>query len=208
MIGNDIVDLNLAHQESNWQRPRFLDKLFTKQERQFIKTSADKETAVWLLWSRKESAYKIIARLLQKRFFAPKKIAHTHLGKLSQETAAVLAFQQYSIRTNTLISDHCIHTIAQLDTQEELRTKNQGFPSQQITADCFTVSQDHQQQSHATRKQLLNNYSEMTNLPVSELSIQKDEWNIPHLYHQNQQQKTVISLAHHGQYGGYALLRS
>ena len=32
MIGNDIVDLKQAAKDSNWQRPRFLDKVFTKHE--------------------------------------------------------------------------------------------------------------------------------------------------------------------------------
>ena len=32
MIGNDIVDLNLAKTESNWQRKGFLEKQFTDSE--------------------------------------------------------------------------------------------------------------------------------------------------------------------------------
>ena len=33
MIGNDIVDLDLARTQSNWQRKGFLDKIFTKKEK-------------------------------------------------------------------------------------------------------------------------------------------------------------------------------
>ena len=32
MVGNDIVDLAEAKKASNWQRPRFLEKLFTPNE--------------------------------------------------------------------------------------------------------------------------------------------------------------------------------
>ena len=32
MIGNDIVDLNLAKTQSNWQRKGFLERQFTKKE--------------------------------------------------------------------------------------------------------------------------------------------------------------------------------
>ena len=35
MIGNDIVDLDLARKESNWKRKGFLDKIFSLQEQQF-----------------------------------------------------------------------------------------------------------------------------------------------------------------------------
>ena len=37
-IGNDIVDLNLAKTESNWQRKGFLEKQFTQKEQEEILT--------------------------------------------------------------------------------------------------------------------------------------------------------------------------
>ena len=36
MIGNDVIDLALAKIESNWQRSRFLAKIFTKKEQEII----------------------------------------------------------------------------------------------------------------------------------------------------------------------------
>ncbi|MEM0543609.1 4'-phosphopantetheinyl transferase superfamily protein [Flavobacterium sp. j3] len=72
MIGNDIVDLKLAHQESNWQRKGFLAKLFTAHEQQLILSSCTPESMVWNLWSRKEAAYKIYNRLSGQRVFNPK----------------------------------------------------------------------------------------------------------------------------------------
>ena len=39
MIGNDLVDLKVASVESNWKRPRFLDKVFTIEEQQLIMNS-------------------------------------------------------------------------------------------------------------------------------------------------------------------------
>ena len=32
MIGNDIIDLDVAKTESNWKRKGFLDKIFTANE--------------------------------------------------------------------------------------------------------------------------------------------------------------------------------
>ena len=71
MIGNDIVDLALAKKESNWQRNRFLDKIFTKNEQQLILNDANPEIIVWNLWSRKEAAYKIYNRETGIRGFFP-----------------------------------------------------------------------------------------------------------------------------------------
>ena len=39
MIGNDIIDLSLAAIQSNWQRAGFLEKQFTKKEREYILNS-------------------------------------------------------------------------------------------------------------------------------------------------------------------------
>lgn len=71
MIGNDIVDLALAQQESNWQRKGFLHKLFTANEQHLILNSCNPELMVWNLWSRKEACYKIYNRQSSIRLFNP-----------------------------------------------------------------------------------------------------------------------------------------
>ncbi|HEU0136211.1 MAG TPA: 4'-phosphopantetheinyl transferase superfamily protein [Flavobacterium sp.] len=62
MIGNDVVDLALATTESNWRRTGFLQKLFTEKEQRHILASDSPDIAVWTLWSKKESVYKIYNR--------------------------------------------------------------------------------------------------------------------------------------------------
>ena len=69
MIGNDVVDLNLAKTQSNWERKGFLGKIFTKKEQEFIFNTKSSFEMVWLLWSMKESAYKIYFKKHSVRFF-------------------------------------------------------------------------------------------------------------------------------------------
>ena len=71
MIGNDIIDLHLAEQESNIRRRGFLDKLFLPAEQDIIAAAAQPAAMVWLLWSCKEAVYKIIHRYSRKRLYAP-----------------------------------------------------------------------------------------------------------------------------------------
>lgn len=71
MIGNDIVDLALAKKESNWQRPGFLEKIFTIKEQLLILNAENPEIMVWNLWSRKEAAYKIYNRQTGIRSYMP-----------------------------------------------------------------------------------------------------------------------------------------
>ena len=71
LIGNDIVDLMVAAQESNWKRKGFLKKIFTEEEQLLIMSSQQPEVTLWLLWSMKEAAYKIYSRQWGIRSFAP-----------------------------------------------------------------------------------------------------------------------------------------
>lgn len=72
MIGNDIVDLQLARTQSNWQRPRFLEKVCTNSEVKYILNSENQELAFWKVWTIKESAYKIWNRKTNVKVFNPK----------------------------------------------------------------------------------------------------------------------------------------
>ena len=101
MIGNDIVDLHYAKHQSNWQRRGFLDKLFTESEQVFIRNANDSEKVVWLFWSMKESAYKIIARQEKCSFYAPK---NAHLGTWPQVSIFVFFVKFLTIRWQVLTS--------------------------------------------------------------------------------------------------------
>ena len=63
MLGNDIIDINETRRTTNWERPRFIEKIFTFKEQRMITKSADPFTTVWHLWSMKESAYKVFINL-------------------------------------------------------------------------------------------------------------------------------------------------
>ncbi len=49
MIGNDVIDLELAKKESNWKRKGFLTKLFTSFEQELIAKATNQEEMVWML---------------------------------------------------------------------------------------------------------------------------------------------------------------
>jgi hypothetical protein len=104
VIGNDIIDLDLAMQESHWQRPGYLDKIFTPEEQSMIAHAEDSTLMVWLLWSRKEAVYKIINRLSHVRTYAPLKY------QCSKENFVTCEGRLYPFKTSH--TGNCIHTIA------------------------------------------------------------------------------------------------
>jgi phosphopantetheinyl transferase (holo-ACP synthase) len=198
MIGNDIVDLQVAKKESNWNRPRFLQKVFTTEEREYINRAPDKNKAVWLLWSKKESAYKIIVRHLQKRFFAPKELMNTidttdchnyqlkHLG--------LVTFGKYLIHTRSTITNRYIHTIAQ---------EHNDFTN--LNVDCFSIDKNEYPAQHqTTHHRVIQHYSKMTQSSAN-FKIRKSALKVPSLYAGDKKLKVHISTSHHGNYGGFAL---
>ena len=113
MIGNDIVDLALAKKESNWQRNRFLDKIFTKNEQQIILNDANPEIMVWNLWSRKEAAYKIYNRETGIRGFFPLQLECFY----ENATFGTVSIKAKIYFTQSKIENDSIYTIAVLEKE-------------------------------------------------------------------------------------------
>lgn len=112
MIGNDIVDLPLARKESKWRRKGYLDKVFTTHEQHLIHTAADPDCMVWLLWSMKESAYKIVVRENGKRCFAPIKLA-CQLSDLNAKSAkGSVRYEEKEYLTKSLLTAQYIATVS------------------------------------------------------------------------------------------------
>jgi phosphopantetheinyl transferase (holo-ACP synthase) len=108
MIGNDVVDLELARKESNWQRKGFLDKIFTKNEQQFILNSDNPSEMVWNLWSRKEATYKIIIQKGGIKGYYPIKIECLNTDNQN----GIVVFDEHYFCTKTISSKEFIHSIS------------------------------------------------------------------------------------------------
>jgi phosphopantetheinyl transferase (holo-ACP synthase) len=108
MIGNDIVDLALAKKESNWQRNRFLDKIFTENEQQIILNDVNPEIMVWNLWSRKEAAYKIYNRETGIRGYFPLQLECFY----ENTTLGTVSIKEKIYFTQSQIENDSIYTIA------------------------------------------------------------------------------------------------
>ncbi|MFD2552407.1 4'-phosphopantetheinyl transferase superfamily protein [Bizionia sediminis] len=187
MIGNDIVDLNIAAQQSNWKRPRFLNKIFTEQEQQLIHNSKNQTTTVWRLWSMKEAAYKINIQQYGGRLFAPKKLQCTILTNQK----GWVRFMGQTYQTQSVVTKNSISTIAHTLAQKQFIHK------------VFKINDSsYQAQSDKTKQELLQLVSQYKKVPIHNLQICKDANNIPQLFFKGIKQKISISMAHHGLYGG------
>lgn len=61
-VGNDIVDLEAPGNAGKSRESRFVDRVFTEEERLLIHGAASPDRLLWLLWAAKEAAYKAVSR--------------------------------------------------------------------------------------------------------------------------------------------------
>ena len=169
MIGNDIIDLSLAAIQSNWQRAGFLEKQFTKKEREYILNAADSFLQVWLFWSMKEAAYKCYTQEFPKRFFNPKKI----ICSIDSEDRNTVTIYARKFHIKYLLTKNYIHTIAFTDDEKKL------------FSNTFLIGES-ERQTLKTNKKLLNNFD-------TNVQLKKNQIGVPFLYQKGKKLPVSIS---------------
>lgn len=187
MIGNDLVDLQQAAKDSNWNRPRFLDKVFTNKEQSIIFSSENKHQMVWLLWSMKEAAYKAYVREFENVFFNPKRI-QCQLG-LNNEGAAHIDDMIYYLKSR--MTSEYVYSVARSRTDKCVETG------------LFKLFSKNQ--SEAVSTELLTHIALSLDCDSSSVKIQKTELGVPNLFLNERQVFQALSMTHHGKYGAYAI---
>ncbi len=71
MIGNDVVDLGDAETRAGGLHPRFDARVFAREERELLASSAHPDRQRWILWAAKESAFKAARRCDPRIVFSP-----------------------------------------------------------------------------------------------------------------------------------------
>ena len=189
MIGNDIVDLAEAKLKSNWQRPRFLEKLFTLVEQQLIKNSEDQFLMVWRLWSMKEAAYKLYTQLNPSRFYNPKAFECN-----IEDTTGKLSYKGFTCYIQTKITSNYILSEARLQENR-------------MTSEIILFnSMDSKHQSKNLKLSLLNRLSKTYNISTSKLKLSKSNFGIPTVHINSE--IINVSLTHHGNYGAVAFSKT
>jgi len=183
VVGNDIVDLNIAFKNSRWNDPRFIDKVFTLNEKKQLVNTNHKFQTIWRLWSMKESAYKIYIQQNNLPFYDPKKIE----AQIQSNIEGTVSIHNYCYQTTTKLNASYIYTEAKYQ-EEQLHSKL--FRSQQS------------QTSKYCKEQLINYFAKIYNVDPALLAIKKNSLGVPKLFCDYLRQEKSISITHHGDYAG------
>lgn len=173
MIGNDIIDLHLAGRESNWQRKGYLSKIFTATEQEMICQASIPSDMVWLLWSCKEAAYKIVNRITNLRIYNPLKFSCTLLNDKNGATSGSILYEACTYSFISHRDDSCIHTIA-------------------VTHDVFLGHLD-----------IYTGSSLPIHLFSSDKCLIKNQDGVPYLMNCCTYSPVPVSISHHGDYVGW-----
>ncbi len=196
MIGNDIVDLAQAKRESNWRRTGFLAKIFTSYEQHLIDAAINPDQMVWLLWSMKESAYKLAIRSTQKRVFAPQKLA-CHIDELTGTTCSGTVHYVEEYRSISVLAPDYISTITcSADIAPTLTETIIPF------ADAT-----YQTQHRVIRQRIIQHCSALFAVPEQAIQLCKNNIGIPEVRVANSA-VLPLSISHHGHFGAYVMVDS
>lgn len=174
MLGNDIVDLQLAKSQSNWRRKGFLEKIFTPEEQNAILNAKNPNTIVWLFWSMKEAVYKIINRETLNRFYSPQKFKCKIILLDNGTAEGIVAYNGISYFTKSDLSQNFIYTLA--------CTKTSNF--EKFTTKYLPDS---------------TNYTPLLKQEFG-INLQKNLFGVPEVIDFEQKTKKPISISHHGRY--------
>jgi phosphopantetheine--protein transferase-like protein len=188
VIGNDVVDLKLAARESNWRRKGFLEKVFSEAEQGIITSSEDENTAVWLLWSMKEAAYKAH----QRRFHLPRR-----LNWMRQE-CEILGQEQGKASGIVKIDGSVYRTISEI-TSEYIYTSAESVKISGVKNAIFEAP------SSEARKQLFQEVMGHFQISSSKLKLEKNELGIPFFSNNNVILFNRFSISGHGRFSAYNL---
>lgn len=183
MIGNDIVDLEVALNETNWKRRGYLDKLFSGKEQDLIFASKFADRKLWIFWAMKEATYKAHQRRFRlPRFYNPKYFTCEESTSVS---GRVKAGNNYYYTTHTTAKEKYLHCISSVTKKPKIIKK--------VFEEPETV-----------KPALLQEYSLLENLP-KETRIMKDANFIPQLFCGKQLLPANFSISHHGRFSAFTL---
>ncbi|WP_103068282.1 4'-phosphopantetheinyl transferase family protein [Aquimarina sediminis] len=178
MIGNDIVDLSLANQQSNWQRKGWVQKIFTDREQADIYASKNPRILVWKYWSMKEAVYKAHQR---RHTLIPK--YNPRDFECTQEETVNIDNLLYTV--DSILHPQYIYSIARdghiecrsqvVESRTQIRSKLQAVISQEL------------------------------GIPTSLISFSKDLNRVPVVCIDKKASAIPVSITHHGQYSAFVV---
>lgn len=185
---------------------RFLKKILTNAEIEFVQSAENSDQALWSCWACKETAYKIIKKSCADATFLPRRwkvIIKNPKAACSDGEVKITDAETVYIR---LFSHsryvHCVGADSPADL-DKLICKVEALPEKE--------NEKRIDQSLFLRECLTRSLADFFRLNFSDIKInrikEKNELRPPHVYINGKKSDVDISLSHDGQFIAYAFLK-
>ena len=187
-LGNDIVDIV----EGQKHRPQFYERLkslhYTSSE--FSLFEGLKEPfAIWLLWTIKEAAYKMVTQTTWKKRFSGKYFEVLNILFSDSQASGTIHFKTNKYPFLSRWTDRYIYTSCSPKYHDGIKEHIIGLASSAYI-----------KQSVELKKLAEDSFFKQTKINVK---IKKDHHGIPH-FHTIKELPNALTLTHHGLYGAFA----
>jgi phosphopantetheine--protein transferase-like protein len=201
-VGNDVVDLKHQENQGKSRDDRFLDRVFTAEERDRIAGAARPEMLLWALWAAKEASFKVVSRDDPTVRSTPRKfpisLDPSSMSDMCLNGRAITPRGELALRI--VVTDDYVHALSAA-TVSDLDAVFQRV-------DRMDIEEDHRGASDFVRRGLLREIARCLDCPLGELSIGKEPLGpgAPFVLRRGQPLAIDISLSHDGRFAAFAFM--
>lgn len=204
-IGNDVVDLQHPANMKKSRDSRYLKKILTNVEIEFVNNAENRDRVLWSLWACKETAYKVTSKSSPGAPFLP----HRWLVQLNQtdsmfEKGEVILLAENNVFVQIYCQEGYVHCIGS-DNLPDLNKIIWGVESLPES-----ISGEHVDPSLFVRYRLSSKLADIYHLDFRQMEIIRagkgHELQPPYLYYENKKAPFDISLSHDGSFIAYSFI--
>jgi len=191
-VGNDVVNIGHPANANRSLSSKFLAKVCSSKEQEYVLESESPNIALWQLWSLKESAFKVLMKMGEMSFFAPNRIEVLDTGIQNKKVIETM-FKSNVVYLKSSVLNERITSVA----SNSLDGINKAVSETRITSKP--------DESNEVRR-LMFDVLKRHNLPHDKVEVIKNEQGIPYLFYQKKILPIEISLSHDYGVMGVAIL--
>lgn len=214
-IGNDIVDLTDHHARGKSRDTRFIERVFTKYEQEYIVHDTNPDVALWSLWSGKEAAYKAVSKIHTHATAAPRRYevyfdnTNISVDENSDFVAGIVATPYDPVYIRLYPREKYVHCVGIAGNRTAL---NETIMEVHKFCDSHKkTSGSHESVSLLMRKRAIERLSSLLNVKSGDVIIPRSESDRgqgpPVVHVKGRKAKTDISLSHDGNFAAFAFIR-
>jgi len=111
LVGNDVVDLALPETRGKAADARFVRRVCAEAERDLLAEAADPDRALWMLWTAKETGYKVAKKRWPGIGFSPVRFRVSGLALAGGEGRGCVRYDALEVGVRWRVRPESVHCV-------------------------------------------------------------------------------------------------